>query len=444
MAKLTYQRLVEGTERGFNILVLLLLTGGPLPLLFPESEGSAPTAGGTSVFTFMWLAIYGFATLGILARWHRFVYLVTREKLLLALIGIAVLSTLWSAAPEVTLRSSIALVGTTLLGGYLTVRFSLSEQLHLLAWALGIAAVLSTLFALTMPTLGIWVDTSGEAWRGIYSHRNVLGRIMVLNAIACLLIVASGKFRWMALIGLVLSICLLILSNSKTAFLVLLAFLLLLPLFEALRWRYNLTVPILAAATLLVGSTAIWLSARIELVLSFLERDVTLSGRTWLWPLVLDMIQRRPWLGYGYNAFWRGWEGDSAALFLRLGYELPHAHNAILDLLLDLGVVGVLVFALGYVFACFRAVKLVRLSQTAAGLWPLVFLTFMLVYNVTESSILRQNNIFWVLYVSTALSTLVVRTELWNPTPQRRLKESTALVNLEPRARNIRTSRRQL
>ena len=37
-------------------------------------------------------------------------------------------------------------------------------------------------------------------------------------------------------------------------------------------------------------------------------------------------------------------------------------------------------------------------------MWMCTFLSFMLLYNLTEGSILRQNDIYWVLYVSTAVS----------------------------------------
>ncbi|MBA4155845.1 MAG: hypothetical protein H0X65_00005 [Gemmatimonadetes bacterium] len=37
-------------------------------------------------------------------------------------------------------------------------------------------------------------------------------------------------------------------------------------------------------------------------------------------------------------------------------------------------------------------------------MWPLLFLTFVLLTNLTESGILRQNNVFWILYVATVSS----------------------------------------
>ncbi len=46
----------------------------------------------------------------------------------------------------------------------------------------------------------------------------------------------------------------------------------------------------------------------------------------------------------------------------------------------------------------------VRSTTTAEGLWPLAYLTFMLLYNLVESS-MKHNNIMWVLFVAVILST---------------------------------------
>ena len=156
------------------------------------------------------------------------------------------------------------------------------------------------------------------------------------------------------------------------------------------------------------GITAFWLISNAESGLSFLGRDTTLTGRTELWPAVLDMIRQRPWLGYGYGGFWLGWEGESAHVWLWNYYELylkpVHAHNGLLDLWLNLGLLGMAIFIPQFLLTLLRAVKRVRLTKTAEGLWPLGFLTLMLTYNITESSLLTHNNVFWLLYVTIALS----------------------------------------
>jgi hypothetical protein len=55
----------------------------------------------------------------------------------------------------------------------------------------------------------------------------------------------------------------------------------------------------------------------------------------------------------------------------------------------------------------FQAIFLARRVNTAEGLWPLICLTLGLLTNTTEGTLLKQNNIFWVLYVAVTLSTSI-------------------------------------
>jgi O-antigen ligase len=412
-------KLLPVVERSFVVLVLFLSTGALLPILFRErttvigSTGVGGTVGdvaqGDIVTQIIWSGIYIVTLLLILMRWKSFVRVATRDKLLLLLVGIALVSVLWSAAPELTIRRSAALVGTTLFGAYVAARYSMSELLRLLAWGISIAALFSIIFALVFPSYGIYTDPRGEAWKGIYWHKNMLGRTMAVSGTVFLLLALSGRrYRWVAWCGFGLSSTLLLLSESVTSLASLLAILALYPFYRALRGQRNLVVPLYIGALLASGVVAIWLASNTGSVLGAFGRDTTLSGRTELWDAVLVMIRQQPWLGYGYGAFWQGWEGPSAQVWLmmfHIGTGYGAADNGYLDLALDLGLLGVSVFALGFLRLFLRAIVWARLAKTAEQLWPLLFLSFMFLYTFFESTILTQNGVFWILYVALALST---------------------------------------
>ena len=391
----------------------LALTGALVPLLRQGSGSSASTAEGDPITQLMWLAVYAVAFVWGLTRWRRFLAVATKDKLLLLLIALAVVSVLWSAAPEVTLRRGIALTGTTLVGIGLAARFGFAELLRLLAWALGIAAVLSLLFALALPSYGISSDslTQGD-WKGVFDHKNTLGKAMSLSAIVFLLLALSSRgYRWLLWAAFALSFALIVLSGSKTALSVTVVLIVLLPLFGALRLTTTLALSISIFVALFAAGMMALLGANLESLLTFLGKDLTLTGRTTVWAVVVDTIQERPWLGYGYNGFWLGTEGPSFRVWLATGEPYYDSHNGIMDLWLDLGAVGVAVFLIGFFRALGRAVGWVHATSRAENLWPMMFLTFMLVYNLTESFILKQNNLFWLLYVVAALKMAAWREE---------------------------------
>jgi len=434
-AVLVRQKVVALAEKGFAVLVLLLTAGALInSLLYQESEFGSYTIEGDPSIQAMWLAIYGVTLLLLVLRWKHFIGVATSNKLLLLLLGIALISVLWSAVPEVTLRRSVALAGTTLFGVYLAARFSLSEQLRLVAWALGIAALTSFVVALILPSFGISSGgMGGEGWRGVFDHKNNLGRLMTLSTLVFLLLaVSSRRYRWIAWAGFGLSVSLVLLSNSATALVVFLALLTLLPLNRALQWRHILVVPFLIGAMLLGVCIVVWLLSNADTLLDFMGKDVTLSGRTELWSAVVDMIGNCPWLGYGYSGFWLGREGGSAYVLLVTLSNHPHAHNGFLDLWLDLGLLGVSVFTLGFFLTFVRAISWVRLSRTTEGLWPITYLMFMLLYNTTETTILVWNNVFWVLYVTTTLSLSI------GPKWQSKASRIRLTVSEQPRGLTVR------
>ena len=117
------------------------------------------------------------------------------------------------------------------------------------------------------------------------------------------------------------------------------------------------------------------------------------------------VIQKSPWIGHGYGTARVG-EGDDASTYLARfsQWNAPDAHNGFLDLTLDLGVVGLALFIAGFVAAFGRAIAYLRENRGVEALWPLVFFGFILLANMMETVLLKNNNLDWVLYVATVLS----------------------------------------
>lgn len=396
-------------EKGFVVLSLLLLTN-------PLSLFAVFTSNESQVFQLQaaLCCLIGTFSFCLIAVWHkRVIRTAIKEKLLWVLVAIALVSIFWSDQPLWTFISSILLLSTTLFGVYFSTRYSLNQQLFLLAWALGISAILSLIFALVVPSYGVmgmgYTSNSQDlvhagTWQGIYGHKNLFGLFMSLGTLVFFLLTKnSRKHRWVAWVGLCLCMSLLLLSNSKTALIVFLAIMALIPLYRALRWNHTFVLPFFIAVILIGGSIATLLLSNAEAILGAFGRDTTLTGRTLLWSTVLYKIWQRPWLGYGYGGFWRGWEGESADIWKIVQWEVPHSHNGFLDLWLDLGLLGIAAFALSFVAVYLRAISWLRQTKTIEGLWPIAYLTFLLLVNLSESCLLRLH-FMWILYVTITLS----------------------------------------
>ncbi|MEB3212350.1 MAG: O-antigen ligase [Leptolyngbyaceae bacterium] len=355
------------------------------------------------------LCIYAISFVLLSLRWKKVLRLVSQDRWILPLIGIALVSVLWSDSPDLTLRRGIALVGTSLFGMYFATRYTIQQQLRLLGWMLGVAIALSFIFVILLPNYGIAGGIHAGAWRGIWSHKNGLAQKMALAGNVFLLLGLSVQNkRWLMWVMLGGAVLLEVRAVSSTGLLTMLVPMMIVPIIQTVRWRSRFMVPASVALIAISGLLALSLFYGSEAVLAFLGEDATLTGRTDFWPLIIEKIQERPLLGYGYEAFWRGFDGPSADIAYATmgGYIPPHAHNGLLQLWLHLGFVGVLVFIIGLWITILRAIALIRKSRSLDMLWPFIYCSILIIFNFSEIGILEYNELDWVLYVAVALSVL--------------------------------------
>lgn len=355
-------------------------------------------------------------TLVLLAlRWQASILTIFRAPWLWLLVAMVAISPFWSTIPEQTLGEAASLLRVTLFSLYLASRYDLKTLLQLLGWALGIAATLSFLFGALLPSYGVmglgYIGQSQDwthegAWRGIYVHKVTLGTFMSL-AILVSAYLSSWKnpLKPLALVTIAIASITLIMSTTKAALAAMFLVLMCVPLYRSLRWRAPRALLFWSAAVPLLIGTVLggWASA--NAILATLGKDITLSGRTEFWPFILENIAQRPWFGYGYHTFWlNGWEGYAANVWIHLprGFEPPHAHNGFLDILLSLGWVGFTIFIAGFVSFSWRAFRWARTHPTAEGLVPLLFITFMVLVNLTES-VWLGDDLMWVCYSTLGL-----------------------------------------
>lgn len=404
------EKLLKYFEPCFAVLAIIHYSANWLPLLL---SGGASEGDGTDINSFdyslnvlLFLLTYVISASLLLLRWKKFLIFAKRGSIIWVMVLIALASYFWSDFPTRTLRSCIGLIGSTLFGVYLGSRYTLKEQLKLLVWAYGIIAVLSVLFAIGLPRYGVEQAVHAGAWRGIYNHKNLLGRGMTMGGVVFALSPSlfEKKDRWLCRTALGLACFLLLMAKSSSSLINFTLLMISLTAYRILRFRFLLLIPaFLALVTLSMTIFEIY-TANAEELLGLIGKDPSLTGRTDIWAWVEEMIDKRPWLGYGYTAFWQGLDGESAYIIRAARWPVPYSHNGILDLWLDIGLLGVSAYLLGFGINFLKAIFWARFSLDLDGLWPLIFLTYLILTNASEGGILSQNSIFWVLYTGLSLS----------------------------------------
>lgn len=407
---------VPGWERAAATLGLAYFAVGVSFILRAQGRStldlSASDALASAVQNLVYLA--GFALAALYAR--SVAAAVGRAWPAVSLVALAVLSTAWSVEGGLTVRRSYALVGSTVFALYFAARFTLREQIGVLRGVCVLLLLGSALFAVAFPSWGVDQDLHRGAWIGLFPGKNPLGRFAALSLL-CFVVSAKARVGhpWLSWGYCLLAGVVLVCSDSKTS-LVLACIVVILPF-----WGRVLRLPPAPAAlyTLLAlglaGTVGGWIANNAEAVLGSLGRDSTLTGRTAIWPVAIAAAIRRFWLGYGYATFWVSPRAGVGTVWRVAGWEAIHAHNGLLEVWLDLGMLGVLFALAGLGVVAVRALQGLRRTADLSGLWPISFLVFLVVSNMTESTFLRHNNLYWVLYVAAA-ATLWLRAR---PAPRR-------------------------
>lgn len=389
-------------EKLTTMAMIVFLSGAILPMIFAEEYPIDVNTMSDSRLLVLQLILYALflTVLGLAALENK--PFVVPPFWVGAFVFWVILSVSWADEPFRAARKLVWDLLAMLFGIYLGHRYTNEEEVDLVVKSLALCAFLSALVAVVDPS---WAFMRGGALtgdlRGVFAHKNVLGKNMVLLSWGCVYalngrqIVRKGR----TLVVLVLAVGLLVFAKSATSLILFGLLFLFLPVFRLLRLpRFQLVIGSLFGTIGLFGLAAVLIPNRSAFFALF-GKNSDLTGRTELWSQVITAIGRHPWHGYGVYSFWLGTYGPSASVIEAVGWDVPHAHNGILDLLLDVGAIGLALFVLAYLSGVFGAIRNYRESRNDKDLWPLMILIVFAGANLTESSIIHQS-LFWTLFMS--------------------------------------------
>jgi exopolysaccharide production protein ExoQ len=319
-----------------------------------------------------------------------------RHKSLLALLAYMFASTLWSDITFIALRRWAREVIVVPMALFV---MSEADPRQALASLFRRSAYVLIPFSLVLikyyPALGRPYNRySGiEMWTGVTVAKNGLGRLCMIS-VFFLLWALYRRWRerppegwryqgWADVCVILIALCLLKGADSATSLATLVlgaAAFLGLRLFRKLK----IMVPQAGLLTLLavligLGASAPFLGGSNVVIFSAsLGRNNTLTGRTDVWAAVLPAMKQQPLLGYGFGSFWTDARREL--------YDIPTAHNGYLDILLELGEVG-LAFYVVWLLSCARQLHRALAQDYDWASLAICFLLMTLIYNTTESAL---------------------------------------------------------
>ncbi len=333
--------------------------------------------------------------------WERVLSLALKMKMLTLLALLTIVSAVWSQNPFRSAYNGLFYLIGTLFAFYLIAKFE-PEQIMTLTMLTGTAVcILGLVLVIFFPRYGVAnfeVRTAGS-WRGLFTGRT--------NAANCLtfllspaLVFGYRRFNLWRVAYILLVGTSIVMAHAVTALIICSFYTLFMVLIYLARRLERRTALVLAMVGMPFCALVIYLGVPyVAAVLSFLGRDLTLTGRTAIWAGIIQSISKRPILGYGFYAFWQGLNGESAKLILANHWVFGYAHNGMLEILLQLGIVGLAAFLITLFQATKDAWSCFRRGRSIGVEWYTGVLFLTLLYNIDEATVLFPNNLLSIIYV---------------------------------------------
>ncbi|UYY57050.1 O-antigen ligase family protein [Sphingomonas sp. S2-65] len=347
----------------------------------------------------------------IAVRWRSFPGLLLTIAPILLLPAFAVLSALWSLKPESTFYYGVQYFLTVMIGATIGAGTDRRQALAGIFTAFAILAVSNLLFGRDVGWGGGGASRVTTAFAGLFGSKNTAAdtaAVGVLVGVAMLISSLRDRRLIVALLALlVLSTDLWILRRAESTGALVAC---LLGMVAMVGWNISrlLSSQTRTASFLALGGLAAIAAAlqsfwREPLTATLLEatgKDPTLTGRTYIWERAFALIETRPALGLGYNAFWYHGNIEAEGLWLfagigeRTGFNF---HNTFIEILVHLGIVGLMLYAtvvlshffllivrtaraptdLGILFTAYLSYVAVRLTIETQAFGPFSFSTTM-------------------------------------------------------------------
>lgn len=355
---------------------------------------------------------------------------------LVAFVVLATASIAWSYYPGASALGILTTWMTVTIAAAVAVAFSWAQILRAMGTALRIILGLSLVFEVIVsafirqPVLPFWVDYgttehlpkllywsrdllfAGGKIQGIVGNSSLLAMAALLGLIVFALQFASRTVhRGVGAAWILVAIACIWLTRSATIVVAIVVLALVLGAVLLLRrtgprasaFVYGLIVALIVGGAVLVTSFH-------TTILGLLGKSDDLTGRLDIWSAVIALAQERPAFGWGWVSWWVPWVAPFDSLAFEAGVRQLHAHNAWLDVWLQLGILGLVVFGLLVLSTGIRSWQLATQRErtlrtdegrfTAISLLPLLLLVALLVQSLAESRLLIEYGLMLLTVIS--------------------------------------------
>lgn len=328
------------------------------------------------------------------------------------LLAFTAASALWSPFPALVIRQVVQYAGVLLIGFVLAQGLGdrLSTLVQSLFWVLMGVLLISACMVVISPVVALETEVGIEgAWRGILEQKNILGIACGISMLLWIYVQTQARMPWWLAVGTLglIFLCLLKSRSSSSLFFGSLACTVYLMLY-----REHLRAPALLVRAAVMMGFLVVLTAIVFFFANnrfpgaadilgpfsaLFGKSADLTGRGDIWVYMWQSISQHWWIGTGYASFWLGPGGPSQYIADALRWSVPTAHNGYLEILNELGLMGMALFVLQLMFHLRNLVVLASIRRHEFAYHCGLFIIF-LVSNFSESTALRVTSFLQFLF----------------------------------------------
>ncbi|MEN9911269.1 MAG: hypothetical protein RLZZ441_837 [Actinomycetota bacterium] len=330
---------------------------------------------------------------------------------LIALLGWWAITPVWSPYATTSLLMLLSVLLGVLFGLAITSAISVDELVRQSALSLRLILFGSVLFEVSVALVGHPVYSVGfsetsatpieMAWsrglffsagriQGLVGNANVLGMLgLVLLIIGLWRVYASRQWRTVSVLDAALAFVIIARTMSATVTVTLVSLAVLIGLTALARrnglwWRIGL-----GGAVAVIGGAMVAAMSQWETVVALLGKSPDLTHRFDIWSAVVDRIAQKPILGSGFVGWWPNWD-PWFAIHAVDGIPMSQAHNVWLDITMQSGLVGALLFAVTLIITLGNLWRTFAQSPLSVVAVPFLILCALTVQSLTESRLLHE------------------------------------------------------
>ena len=272
---------------------------------------------------------------------------------------------------------------------------------------------LSVVLIRYFPNIGKQQSKHGlpDMWIGVSTHKNTLAQLLLIAGLYFLWDLIKNRSEGYSKLNIFYLIMIAYLLNgggySRSATCIILIVITVIIFVYLQRFRNNsffIWKPVVGLVLLLFFISFLDMTLFNKVfyhsILNIYGKSETLTGRTDLWETLIPLGMKHPILGAGFGDFWNINEIYLKQIF---PWGPGQSHNGYIDIFLNLGIMGLVLFAM-VVFSAIKGALKQCLIDFDFGTIRITFLIVTLIHNYTESGFTRPIHLIWFTFLLFAVN----------------------------------------